>query len=635
MTTIADAVRKYIARGFAPIPIPPNKKNPNRKGWQGERWTLEDVPSVWNDGQGVGLLLGEPSGGLVDVDLDRPESRAVARQLLPDTLKSGRESLPGGHYWYSTDPIPKTRDFKLPGKGDDRCIVELRSTGRQTVVAPSTHPDGDRYSWAGGELATLSGDVLDEHVEDVATAALLLINYPGEGARHDYIHCASGYLGRHMAHERVKRIMEAVIRESGDEEARRRFGDVADTLDALERGEAVTGGPKLEALAPGTLKILQGWGCVRPASRAHPLREDECDAGMGDEELGLVWAGDMGAPEPQEFVAKPAIPKPFPTVIHGAGGSAKSYMVLDFALRYTNKGGEWLGMPIHGRGRVLYVDFELNVAEFNRRVHKLAKGMGLDGRIKDLGYFEVGELSTRAAFARIRVLCEKHGFDVVIVDSVGPALDGDTTSAADVITFHRRYITPLRKAGVTPVLVDHQARAYSEEDYQLRGAFGSSYKEHLARSVIQVQPQPQAEDSAELEVRVRHRKANFTGRFEPFNAVIAFGEGEITICRRDISDDEIVTERAVDLGQRILVALKDGPAAAEDLANRVGANNEGSVRNKLSRLKKDGKVVEHAKEGNKIIWALAVPASSAHPYKRDECDAERENRDGTLWEGEL
>ncbi len=635
MTTTSDAVRKYIARGFAPIPIPPKEKNPNRKGWERERWRAEDVSEVWDDGQGVGLLLGEPSGGLVDVDLDRPEARAVARHLLPPTLKSGRQSCPDGHRWYRCDPIPTTRDFKLPGKGGDRCVVELRSTGRQTVVAPSVHPKGDRYVWGDGELATISGDVLDVHVENIATAALLLINYPGEGARHDYINAATGYLGRYMPHDRAERIMEAVIRESDDEEARHRHADVRDTLEKLERGESVTGGPKLDELAPGTLKILQGWGCVRPASRAHPYSECECDAGMDDEELGLVWAGDMGAPEPQEFVAKPAIPKPFPTVIHGAGGSAKSYMVLDFALRYTNKGGEWLGMPIHGRGRALYADFELNAAEFNRRVHKLAKGMGLDGRIKNLGYFEVGELSTRAAFARIRALCEKHGFDVVIVDSVGPALDGDTTNAADVIAFHRRYITPLHKAGVTPVLVDHQARAYSEEDYQLRGAFGSSYKEHLARSVIQVHPQPQAEDSPTLEVRVRHRKANFTGRFEPFNAVITFGEGEITICRRDISDDEIVTERAVDLGQRILVALKDGSASAEDLANRVGASNEGSVRNKLSRLKKDGKVVEHAKEGNKIIWALAVPASSAHPYKGDECDAERENRDGTLWEGEL
>lgn len=39
-----DAARRYIERGFAPIPVPASSKNPNRPGWEGERHTLEDVP---------------------------------------------------------------------------------------------------------------------------------------------------------------------------------------------------------------------------------------------------------------------------------------------------------------------------------------------------------------------------------------------------------------------------------------------------------------------------------------------------------------------------------------------------------------------------------------------------------------
>ncbi len=85
-----DAARRYIGRGWAPIPVPANSKNPSRLDWESERWALEDVPQVWNNGQNIGLLTGEPSGGLVDVDLDCPEAVAQAGRFLPPTLTSGR-----------------------------------------------------------------------------------------------------------------------------------------------------------------------------------------------------------------------------------------------------------------------------------------------------------------------------------------------------------------------------------------------------------------------------------------------------------------------------------------------------------------------------------------------------------------
>ena len=73
--------RRYIERGFAPIPLPANCKNPSRRGWERERQTLEDVRRCWNNGQNVGLLTGAPSGSLVDTDLDVPEAVAISRQI--------------------------------------------------------------------------------------------------------------------------------------------------------------------------------------------------------------------------------------------------------------------------------------------------------------------------------------------------------------------------------------------------------------------------------------------------------------------------------------------------------------------------------------------------------------------------
>src|SRR5215204_6785250 len=100
MTESRRAAVGLIRRGIAVIAVPSGEKNPNRPGWHEERITEEDVPLHWTNGQNVGLLCGEPSGGRVDVDLDADEAMKIAFRFLPATLTSGRKSRPHSHCWY-------------------------------------------------------------------------------------------------------------------------------------------------------------------------------------------------------------------------------------------------------------------------------------------------------------------------------------------------------------------------------------------------------------------------------------------------------------------------------------------------------------------------------------------------------
>lgn len=255
----AGAAVRYIKGGIAPLPIPARNKAPNLPNWQHLRMELEDVPKYFNNGQNIGILLGEPSGGLIDVDLDTPEAVAAGRYLLPDTLRSGRESSPNSHYWYRCAPVPGTAKFQTPRSGEGpEMFVELRSTGKQTVVAPSVHPDGDHYTWGEGETAEVSGPELLQRVREVATAALLARHWPMRG-RHEITLAAAGYLGRRLTPERVEAILEAAASVAGDEEDRDRRRAVQDTLEGLQAGRPMTGGPALDQLAPGVPEILTRW----------------------------------------------------------------------------------------------------------------------------------------------------------------------------------------------------------------------------------------------------------------------------------------------------------------------------------------------------------------------------------------
>jgi putative DNA primase/helicase len=179
------AAEKYVRASFAVVPIPHRSKRPVLEGWESLRLTPDELPEHFSGKpQNIGLILGQPSGGLVDVDQDAPEAAKIAGRFLPPTLTSGRESSPHSHWWYVA-PGAETAKYK---DVDGTVLLELRSTGCQTIVAPSVHPDGERVVWheSGSEPVKVSAGELAARVRELATATLIARHIPPVGGRHDY-----------------------------------------------------------------------------------------------------------------------------------------------------------------------------------------------------------------------------------------------------------------------------------------------------------------------------------------------------------------------------------------------------------------------------------------------------------------
>ncbi len=292
-----QAAERYLRSGLAVIPVPAGEKNPNRTGWQNERHSIEEIPKLWTNGQGIGVLWGAPSGGLVDVDLDWPEAREAAKHILPETRAFGRPGAPESHRVYrAAGAIPATKRYKLGGDGPERSVVEVLSTGTQSLVPPSLHDSGERRAWhRDRSAAEVDAVVLMEGVADVATAALVARNWPGKGSRKDYVMAAAGCVGRRLGRDRAERVMEAAVTVSGDEEATSRLRDVLDTLDTLDAGRPATGGPALDALVPGVadqLRRWHGWGAASsPPGTPSPSRSFHL-TDMGNAERLVARHGD-------------------------------------------------------------------------------------------------------------------------------------------------------------------------------------------------------------------------------------------------------------------------------------------------------------------------------------------------------
>jgi Bifunctional DNA primase/polymerase, N-terminal len=156
------------ARRWAIIPLPHRSKNPGRNGWQHERWTADDLPHQFRGQCNIGVLLGEPSEWLVDVDLDHPLAVELAPQFLPTTpCIFGRAGKQRSHWLYVANGAETyQRRFK---SSKSEMIVELRSTGAQTVFPGSEHECGERIEWAqDGQPAVVDAAELRRAVEHLA-----------------------------------------------------------------------------------------------------------------------------------------------------------------------------------------------------------------------------------------------------------------------------------------------------------------------------------------------------------------------------------------------------------------------------------------------------------------------------------
>ena len=119
------------------------QKTPVHNGWQ---TNTESFDEVWDAHQAnrsnIGLVLGNTSG-VMDIDCDSVEAVALMHHLADGYLGHFKRSHDSAHYLFLCKEGGKTVQLAHP---EGRVIVELRGDGSQTMVPPSTHPDGQQLS---------------------------------------------------------------------------------------------------------------------------------------------------------------------------------------------------------------------------------------------------------------------------------------------------------------------------------------------------------------------------------------------------------------------------------------------------------------------------------------------------------
>jgi hypothetical protein len=282
--TPLESAHSYLQRGWMPLPIPFKSKNPNFSGWQNFRITEGELATRFNgQSQNIGVLLGLPSSGLLDIDLDCTFAVALAQAFLPQTgAIFGRDSKRCSHWLYYSELA--TRKFSDPladsnqseaGRGKTM-LVEIRSTGAQTVFPGSVHPSGEAITWdSDNEPTIVDARELEHAVARLASATLLARHWP-MGSRNDAANAlAGGLLRSGWSEDDTEHFIEAVCVAAGDEETRSRIKTVCYTHRKLAAGAHATGWPTLaNIIGQSNVDRVREWLGLRSGEDREQTRED-------------------------------------------------------------------------------------------------------------------------------------------------------------------------------------------------------------------------------------------------------------------------------------------------------------------------------------------------------------------------
>ena len=107
-TPTLEKAKQYVARGWAVTPVQFESKQPILREWQAGGVSEEALDQHFgSEPVNIAIVLGDPSHGLVDIDIDHPDALRFAPKLLPETnCVFGRQSMPSSHWLYQ---VPSRR----------------------------------------------------------------------------------------------------------------------------------------------------------------------------------------------------------------------------------------------------------------------------------------------------------------------------------------------------------------------------------------------------------------------------------------------------------------------------------------------------------------------------------------------
>jgi hypothetical protein len=294
----------------------------------------------------------------------------------------------------------------------------------------------------------------------------------------------------------------------------------------------------------------------------------------------------------------PFMPMEGATVLFAGGASCKSYISSYLALYSAMN---WAPCPPFtvSPGRVLYVDYESGPSTFRLRCRRLAQAVGIDD-LHGLSYWDPHGLPLKDCWEPIREKVQRDGVRWVVIDSAGPACNGEAEKADAALQF----FGALRRIGLPALIIAHITKS---GEHNKDTPFGSVMWNNAARRTWYVANTEHRPDSDVLKARMICKKVNDGPRPKDIGLQVRF-EGRTGPVHVESIDPDQEPELVEQTSARHQIwTVLDQPMTIAEIVELTGLKTE-TVRRALHR----GGFVNQVGRGNEGIYARMASVVEDH-----------------------
>ncbi|MEY4761803.1 MAG: hypothetical protein RLZZ200_1659 [Pseudomonadota bacterium] len=265
------------------------------------------------------------------------------------------------------------------------------------------------------------------------------------------------------------------------------------------------------------------------------------------------------------------------------------------------------------KGGVLYIDWENDAKMHERRLTRLCMGLGIDAFPDNLIHYSAAT-SLLSAESELMELAVNEGVILVIIDSIGPAADGDLNKS-DVAT---AFIQAAKRLPGTKIAIGHVSKSQLQGGNERLGPTGHAMFWNGLQAVYDLKAtDPDMRGS--MTFTLFHNKSNLLEKMpRPLGVHVTFDDpaGAITPSNVTVRGDQ-PEGAGMRLGQRVYDYLKHrGRSSAKEIAETLN-EKEATVAAELRRMRQNNEVValggSQGQKGSAQQWGLAADQPATAP----------------------
>lgn len=306
------------------------------------------------------------------------------------------------------------------------------------------------------------------------------------------------------------------------------------------------------------------------------------------------------------WLIEPLVELQSPTIIFGEGSAGKS-LLAQYISVLCDEGMTHNGITIKEPLKVLYADWETNKLEVENRFSMVRKALGVledsDGNLveSNIQYKKCDKPIDDEAEG-IQLDIDKHGIDLLVIDSVGMALGGDANDSSVINAFWRK----LSQFKVSILALDHPNKAgMMSNRADPTSLNGSQYKVAGVRQLFGLVKSREMAAENKIQVTLVHSKHNNTARQQPMGFEYVFNSIALEDIKRINPDEMGKSDLRVVLSQ--FDQIKAAVATSAKTAEEVAAHMDKTVlqiRSRLSEMVRRGDLIKIITEDKNTMYGL-------------------------------